>query len=108
MAHFDAIGYGDLRRTAFMVEVEWALSSFGSQLGERPRGLLTEFITTFRKHRVREAAKADLVLSIFHQCDVRTAEGHKQILMRWIALEELGRYVALGRYTSFEGRSWSA
>jgi len=106
MAHFDNFAggrYGDLRRSAFLVQAELIVRSYGDKLSDEHKRLVGDFISTFRRFRRRQAAKADKVLGYFKKHDVYTVEGHSKILSEWAALEKLNTWVGLSSYVRKNG-----
>lgn len=101
MAHFDNFAggqYGDLRRIAFLVQAELFAKSYNDKLSEEHGRLLKDFISTFRRFRRDQAAKADKVLGYFKEHNVLKIEDHKKILSKWVALEGLNSSVGTSKY----------
>lgn len=106
MAHFDNFAegrYGDLRRSAFLVQAELIVRSYGDKLSDEHKRLVKDFISTFRRFRGRQAGKADKVLGYFKQHNVHSTEGHRRILSKWAALENLNTWVGLSSYVGRDG-----
>ena len=106
MAHFDNFTggrYGDLRRSAFLVQAELIMRFYGDRLSGKHMQLVKDFIQTFRRFRRRQANKADKVLGYFKKDDVYTVEGHSRILSKWAELEDLNTRVGLSSYVAKGG-----
>jgi hypothetical protein len=101
MAHFDSFAegrYGDLRRSAFLVQAELVLRRYGDKLSDEHKSSVKEFICAFRQFRQQQAAKADKALAYFEKYDVQSLDGHRKILSSWAELEELKGWVGLSSY----------
>jgi len=101
MAHFDNFTwgqYGDLRRSAFLVQAELFAKSYGDKLSKERNWLLKDFISTFRRFRRDQAVKADKVLGYFKEHNVLKIEDHRNILSKWAALENLDSSVGVSTY----------
>ena len=99
MAHLDRFGYGELRRTCFLVQAELVRTNYSDVLSDSNRKKLRRFIDDFRIYRSDEAAKADLVLEFFRANDVSTVAGHRQVLESWAQMERLDSFVGPSTYT---------
>jgi hypothetical protein len=99
MAHLDGVGYGELRRSAFLVQAELVRGNYSAVLSNSHRNKMRRFVDAFRTHRSVEAAKADQVLNLFRTNDVTTVAGHREILEAWSQLEGLDSFVGASTYT---------
>ena len=101
MAHLDNVAegrYGDLRRSAFLVQAELFKKAYAEKLTDKHNRLLEDFIATFRTHRADQATKADKVLRFFDKHNIEDIKGHARILTGWAALEELDTSVGVSAY----------
>ncbi|MHC4741003.1 MAG: hypothetical protein ACYS8Z_03780 [Planctomycetota bacterium] len=101
MAHLDNVAegkYADLRRSSFLVQAELFQKNYGNKLSDEHKYLLADFIETFRKHRPKQAERADKVLQLFDQCNIEETRCHAEILTGWAALEQLDKIVGVSRY----------
>lgn len=98
MAHLDNIGFGDLRRSCFLVHAELFLERYTDFLKPEHLARTKEFVASFRKYRHREARKADKVLSLFNTHDVMDTQGQKQILSAWLQLGHLDTHYGVSVY----------
>lgn len=106
MAHFDNFAggrYGDLRRSAFLVQAELILKPYRDELSGEHKRLVRNFIATFRQFRRAQAVKADKVLAFFNDNNVYTVKGHRKILSNWAVLERLNAWVGPCSYVSQNG-----
>jgi hypothetical protein len=93
MSHLDKFGYGELCRSAFLVQAELIKKKYYKSLSNVHKKKLIQFIQAFRKYRSPEARKADEILKIFENNDITTLKGHKEILQSWAKKENLDRFV---------------
>jgi hypothetical protein len=103
MAHLDSVGWGGLRRSAFLVQAELILRNYADNLSNTHRKRATRFVQAFRRYRSAQAKKADYVLGLFEDHDVLTQQGHDTILSWWAEAEGLPRVVGLSSYTKENG-----
>jgi hypothetical protein len=98
MAHLDDIAYGELCRSAYLVQAHLIKKQYSESLSYENQKRLERFIESFRSYRHPETEKADRVLKLFEQYDVQSIEGHKEILEKWAEFEELDKFVGPSSY----------
>lgn len=98
MAHLDKLGRGPLCRVCFLVQAELLLKNYRTKLPERRVRQTERFIRAFRAHRGAEAERADLVLALFREHDVRHPAGLRAILAAWARMEGLESFVGPSEY----------
>lgn len=98
MTALDKYDYGELYRSAWLVQAELYLRLYRSEITEKHGELIDGFITAFRKCRLKETSRANKVLDYFNQHDVQTVDGHREILRKWAILEKLNGLIRIKKY----------
>jgi hypothetical protein len=102
MTALDDTEYGELCRSAFLLQAYLIQESYHKELEPPHLKRLKGFIDTFETYLDKEAAKAKGVYALFRVHDVQSVEGHKQILQKWAQMEGLDRFVGITSYQRCE------
>jgi len=98
MTALDDTEYGELCRSAFLLQAYSIQESYYKELEPAHLNRLKGFIDAFETYLDKEAAKAKEVYALFRVDDAQSVEGHKQILQKWAKMEGLDMFVGITSY----------
>ncbi len=98
MTALDDTVYGELCRSAFLLQALLIQDSHCQKLESQHQKQLKGFIKEFETWLDQETAKARRVYQLFKTYDVQSIEGHRQILQEWAKMEGLDQFVGVSSY----------